>query len=259
MKTVIFAGGLGTRISEETVLKPKPMVEIGDLPILMHIMKIYLAYGHNEFIVCLGYKGEYIKEYFYNLYRHSSDMTIDLSNNHMELFNTRCEPLKVHLVDTGTKTQTAGRLKRIQHLLDEEDFFLTYGDGLADVDLNELLEYHQQQKKIVTLTAIRPEGRFGNLEMDQNNQVINFKEKNEHEFTWINGGFFVVSPQIFDYLHDDADRIMWEEQPLNDVTRDAQLAAYKHYGFWKCLDAMRDKIVLENLWNNGGAKWKIWE
>jgi glucose-1-phosphate cytidylyltransferase len=260
MKVVIFAGGLGTRLSEETEARPKPMVEIGGKPILWHIMKIYEHYGFDEFIICLGYKGVMIKEYFMNYYLHNSDVTIELSKNKIDVHYSNIESFKVTLIDTGLETKTAGRLKRVQKYIGNEDFMLTYGDGVANIDLKSLVDFHHSHNKLVTVTAVQPEAKFGGMELNESNTVINFKEKPKGDGKWINGGFFVLRPQVFDYLQDvNIDKIMWEENPLENLSKDGQLMAYKHYGFWKCMDALRDKIELEELWKTGRAKWKIWE
>lgn len=258
MKVVIFAGGIGSRISEESHLKPKPMIEIGGKPILWHIMKIYEKQGFNEFIICLGYKGYVIKEYFLNYFMHNADVTVDLQNNQVEVHKTAANSFKVTLVDTGLHTKTAGRLKRIKSYLNEETFMLTYGDGLADVNINALLEFHKKNEKICTITAVQPEGRFGALETDEKGNVLLFHEKPQGDGNWINGGFFVVNKEIFNYLNEDADNQMWEDEPLTNLTKNDQLAAYKHYGFWRCMDALRDKVILENLWETNQAKWKNW-
>jgi glucose-1-phosphate cytidylyltransferase len=257
MKVVIFAGGLGTRISEETELRPKPMVEIGGRPILWHIMKMYSSFGFNDFIVCLGYKGYIIKEYFMHYYMHNSDVTIELKNNKIDVHYSTAEAFRVTLVDTGLNTKTAGRLKRIQKYIGNEDFMLTYGDGVANVDLDALLKFHQSHKKIATVTAVQPEGRFGSMEINENGIVDYFKEKPRGDDKWINGGFFVLSPSVFDYLEGNMDEIMWEEAPMQKLAADHQLAAYQHQGFWKCMDAIRDKIELESLWQID-PKWKTW-
>lgn len=259
MKVVIFAGGMGTRISEESHLKPKPMIEIGEKPILWHIMKIYSHYGFNDFIICLGYKGYVIKEYFMNYFLHNADVTIDLAHNKMEVHNSKAENFKVTLVDTGLHTKTAGRLKRIMHHIGNEDFMLTYGDGVADVNLHELLKFHQQHNKIATVTAIQPLGRFGVMNINDDHTVDVFKEKVRGDEGWINGGFFVLKPEIIKYLDGDTDKQMWEEEPLRNLAANDQLMAYRHDSFWKCMDALRDKHELEDLWNSGQAKWKIWE
>ena len=257
MKVVIFAGGKGTRISEESHLKPKPMVEIGGKPILWHIMKIYSAFGHNEFIICLGYRGYAIKEYFMNYFLHNSDVTLDLKNNAVMVHNTRSEDFKVTLVETGLETMTAGRLKRVQEYIGKEDFMLTYGDGVAHIDINKLIAYHKSKNRIATMTAIQPGSRFGIMEMDANDDVVAFTEKPKEDGAWINGGFFVLKPEVFNYLNDDADDIMWERQPLEDLAKANQLTAYKHHGFWKCMDTLRDSIDLNTMWENN-PEWKVW-
>jgi glucose-1-phosphate cytidylyltransferase len=258
MKVVLFAGGLGTRISEETEARPKPMVEIGGKPILWHIMKIYEKYGHNEFIVCLGYKGYIIKEYFMNYYIHNSDLTIDLEKNEYNIHTSNAESFKVTLVDTGLNTKTAGRLKAIRKYINDEDFMLTYGDGLCDIDINELISFHKASGKIATVTAVQMDARFGGMDLAPGGDVVSFREKAKDESKWINAGFFVLKPAVFDYLTGDMENVMWEDEPLEKLTLDGQLAAYCHKGFWKCMDALRDKIELESLWQNKQAKWKIW-
>lgn len=257
MKVVIFAGGLGTRISEETEIRPKPMVEIGGKPIIWHIMKMYGSFGFDDFIVCLGYKGYVIKEYFMHYYMHNSDVTIELKNNKVDVHYSTAEAFKVTLVDTGLNTKTAGRLKRVQKYIGNEDFMLTYGDGVADVDLNSLLKFHKSHGKIATVTAVQPEGRFGSMDINDLGIVEQFKEKPKGDDKWINGGFFVLKPQVFNYLKVDADDIMWEDEPMQKLANDHQLAAFQHQGFWKCMDAMRDKIELETLWQTN-PKWKTW-
>jgi glucose-1-phosphate cytidylyltransferase len=259
MKVVIFAGGIGTRISEESHLRPKPMIEIGGKPILWHIMKIYEKYGHNEFVVCLGYKGYMIKEYFMNYFIHNSDVTFDLKNNQVEVHKSNTESFKITLVDTGYSTKTAGRLKRVQKHLENETFMLTYGDGVSDIDLNKLLEFHKSHGKVATVTAIQPAGRFGSLEIQEDFTVTKFIEKPKGDGFWINAGFFVLNPKVFDYIDEKSDDIMWEDEPLEKLASKGELGAYKHNGFWKCMDALRDKIELEELWETGNAKWKIWE
>ena len=257
MKVVIFAGGLGTRLAEETEIRPKPMVEIGGKPILWHIMKMYSHYGYNDFIICLGYKGFYIKEYFMDYYMHNSDMTIELHSNKVDIHYTQTESFSVTLVDTGAHTKTAGRLKRIQKYLGNEPFMLTYGDGVSNVNISELVQFHKQHGKIATVTAIQPEARFGGMEISEKGDVHIFKEKPLGDGSWINGGFFVLSPQVFNFLTEDADNVMWEDGPLATLSNNNQLMAYKHSGFWKCMDAMRDKIELEELWVSK-PKWKVW-
>ena len=258
MKVVIFAGGIGSRISEESHLKPKPMIEIGGKPILWHIMKIYEAFGHNEFIVCCGYKAHMIKEYFLNYFLYNSDITVEVQNNKLDIHYTNAESFKVTLVDTGLETKTAGRLRRVKKYLNGDPFFLTYGDGVCDIDLVELLTFHKSHGKLATVTAVRPPGRFGNITTDTVGTVMDFYEKPQGDGTWINGGFFVLEPGIFDYLPEDSDDIMWEEHPLIALTKAKQLMTYKHNSFWKCMDAMRDRIELEELWETNQAKWKIW-
>lgn len=258
MKVVILAGGLGTRLMEETEARPKPMVEIGGKPILWHIMKIYEQYGFNDFIICLGYKASFIKEYFYNYYLHNSDITIELANNKIDVHYSNTESFKVTLIDTGLNTNTAGRIKRIKEHLKNETFMLTYGDGVANININELLDFHKMHGKLATLTSIQVPGRFGNIQIAKNGQVEHFQEKPEGDGMWINGGFFVLEPQIFDYLEGDMDNVQWEKLPLLEIANDSQLAAYKHNGFWKCMDALRDRIELEEMWSSGKAEWKIW-
>jgi glucose-1-phosphate cytidylyltransferase len=258
MKVVIFAGGLGTRISEETDIRPKPMVEVGGKPILWHIMKIYSHYGFNDFIICLGYKGYIIKEYFMNYFLHNSDITVDLSSNKTEIHGTNAEPFKVTMVETGLQTKTAGRLQQVQKYIGNEDFMLTYGDGVCNVNLKDLLEFHKKQNKIATVTAIQMDARFGGLELGNNGEVISFREKAKDESKWINGGFFVLKPAVFKYLNDNMDNMMWEDEPLEQLANDQELVAFKHSGFWKCMDALRDKIELEELWKTNNAKWKMW-
>jgi glucose-1-phosphate cytidylyltransferase len=259
MKVVIFAGGLGTRISEETDIRPKPMVEIGGKPILWHIMKIYSHYGFNDFVICLGYKSYVIKEYFMHYFLHNSDLTIELGNNKVDVHFSNAESFKVTLVDTGIETKTAGRLKRIQKYIGNEDFLLTYGDGVADIDINALIAFHKSHGQIATVTAIQPEARFGGMELSENGQVTSFKEKPKGDGKWINAGFFVLKPEVFNFLKDDADQVMWEDAPLEELTKSNQLLAYKHNGFWKCMDALRDKLELEELWKTNTAKWKVWK
>lgn len=258
MKVVIFAGGLGTRIAEETDARPKPMVEIGGKPILWHIMKIYSHFGFDEFIICLGYKGYLIKEYFMHYYLHNSDITIELGSNKLDVHYTNTESFKVTLIDTGLSTKTAGRLQRVEKYVGNEDFMLTYGDGVANIDLHALLRFHRQHGKIATVTAVQPEARFGGMELDANGSVTIFREKPRGDGKWVNGGFFVLGPGVFDYLKEDMTDVMWEDAPMERLARDKQLMAYKHTGFWKPMDAMRDKLELEAMWQNKQAKWKIW-
>jgi glucose-1-phosphate cytidylyltransferase len=257
MKVVIFAGGRGTRISEESSVRPKPMIEIGGKPILWHIMKIYAAYGHTEFIICLGYKGWMIKEYFANYFLHNADMTVDLSNNSLEIHQNFAEPFKVSLIDTGLDTMTAGRLKRVLPYIGDEPFMLTYGDGVGDIDLKALVEFHKNSGRVCTMTAIQATSRFGVIKMEDDGVINSFEEKPEDSGTWINGGFFIIEPQISSYLKDDADLMMWERQPMDDLAKDGQIAAYKHHSFWKCMDTLRDKEDLEHLWHTE-PKWKNW-
>ena len=258
MKVVILAGGLGTRLMEETEARPKPMVEIGGKPILWHIMKIYEAHGFNDFVICLGYKAQLIKEYFLNYYLYNSDVTIELEKNKVEVHFSNAESFKVTLVDTGLNTNTAGRIKRIQKYVKDETFMLTYGDGVSDVNIKELVAFHKAHGRLATLTSIQTPGRFGNIEMDELGNVNYFVEKPQGDGMWINGGFFVLDPKIFDYLDGNMDEVQWEKKPLLEIANDNQLAAYKHYGFWKPMDALRDRIELEQLWTSGQAKWKIW-
>lgn len=257
MKVVIFAGGKGTRISEESHLKPKPMIEVGGKPILWHILKMYQSFGHNEFIICCGYKGYVIKEYFYHYFLHNSDLTIDLSNNNLEIHNSNSEPIKVTLVDTGLETMTAGRLKRIEQYVKGERFMLTYGDGVADIDMHKQLAFHEAKGVTCTMTIVQPGSRFGMIALDDNNIVREFAEKPKEDGTWINGGFFICEPETFDFLPNDADDIMWERHPLEALTKAGQLAAYRHHGFWKCMDTLRDNLDLNTMWEEN-PKWKTW-
>ncbi|WP_276783165.1 glucose-1-phosphate cytidylyltransferase [Thalassolituus oleivorans] len=256
MKAVILAGGLGTRLSEETSIKPKPMVEIGGKPILWHIMKIYSQYGVNEFIICCGYKGYVIKEYFANYFLHTSDVTFDMNNNKMIVHEQRAEPWVVTLVDTGEDTMTGGRLKRVaSYLKDEEAFCFTYGDGVADVDIAQLIAFHKAHGKEATLTSTYPPGRFGALDI-QNNQIRKFKEKPKGDGAMINGGFFVLSPKVIERIPNDL--TTWEQEPLMGLAEDSQLMAYQHQGFWQPMDTLRDKMYLEDLWQSDNAPWKKW-
>lgn len=257
MKVVLFAGGKGTRISEESHLRPKPMIEIGGKPILWHIMKSYASYGHNEFIICLGYKGYMIKEYFLNYFYHNADVTVDLSNNQVEVHRAKSESFKITLVETGLETMTAGRLKRVQSYIGNEDFMLTYGDGVSNIDIDALIRHHRENDKICTMSIIQPGSRFGVIDTDDRGHVERFREKPKEDGAWINGGFFVLKPEVFNYLHDDADDIMWERQPMEDLAGDGQLTTYKHHDFWKCMDTLRDKNDLEQMWNTA-PKWKSW-
>lgn len=257
MKVVILAGGLGTRISEESHLKPKPMIEIGDAPILWHIMKYYSHYGFDEFIICAGYKQYVIKEYFADYYLHRSDVTFDFSaENKMIIHNNEAEPWKVTIVDTGLETMTGGRLKRVKKYIGDDTFMMTYGDGVSDVDLQGLLEFHRKQGKLATVTAIQPGGRFGVLNIDGSNQVLNFSEKAKEDGGWINAGFMVLEPKVIDYI--DGDNTFFEREPLERLAHEGQLSAYKHNGFWKCMDTLRDKETLDYLLANKKAPWKVW-
>ena len=256
MKVVLLAGGFGTRLSEETEIKPKPMVEIGGKPILWHIMKLYAHYGFDEFIICLGYKGYIIKEYFANYFLHNSDMTFDLKNNSVTVHNNYGENWKVTLIDTGLNTMTGGRIKRIKEYVGNETFMLTYGDGLANVNIHELLEFHKKHGKSATLTSIQLGGRFGSIDMNQQGLVTAFVEKPRETGTWINGGFFVLEPEIFDYIKDDS--VSWEKEPLEKLAKEGRLMTYKHNDFWKPMDKLSDKLELEAMWNSGHAAWKIW-
>lgn len=258
MKVVLLAGGLGTRLMEETEARPKPMVEIGGKPILWHIMKIYEAYGYNDFVICLGYKAQIIKEYFLNYYLYNSDVTIELAKNTVDVHFSNSESFKVTLVDTGLHTNTAGRIKRIQKYVKDETFMLTYGDGVADININDLVSFHKSHGKLATLTSVQTPGRFGNIEMDAKGAVSHFIEKPQGDGMWINGGFFVLEPGVFDYLQGDVDDVQWEKKPLIEIANNGELGAYKHPGFWKPMDALRDRIELEELWATGSAKWKIW-
>ena len=256
MKVVILAGGFGTRLSEETHLKPKPMIEIGGKPIMWHIMKIYSAYGYNEFVVCLGYKGYYIKEYFNNYFLHQSNVTFDMMENKVKIHNTSAEPWKVTLVDTGLHTMTGGRVKRVKEYLDDKPFMLTYGDGVANVNIEELVTYHQSKNKLLTVTAVQPSGRFGALNMTPDNDVNSFVEKPKGDGSWINGGFFVCEPGVIDYIDDDS--TIFERSPLENLAKDGQMTAFKHYDFWQPMDTLRDKQNLEKKWASGSPEWKIW-
>lgn len=255
MKAVILAGGLGTRISEETTVKPKPMVEIGGKPILWHIMKIYSYHGINDFVICCGYKGYVIKEYFANYFLHMSDITFDMLHNKMEVHQNNAEPWRVTLVDTGEQTMTGGRLARVRDYVGDEDFCFTYGDGVSDVNISELVEYHKKSGLKATLTAVQPPGRFGALNLD-GRKITSFQEKPVGDGGWINGGFFVCSPKVFDYV--DGDDTVWERQPLESLAAEGVLSAYFHKGFWQPMDTLRDKIHLEDLWAADKAPWKVW-
>lgn len=255
MKAVILAGGLGTRLAEETSVRPKPMVEIGGRPVLWHIMKIFSAHGINDFVVCLGYKGYLIKEYFANYFLHMSDVTFDMVNNQTVIHQNNAEPWRVTLVDTGESTMTGGRLKRVRQYLGDEDFCFTYGDGVGDVNISELIEFHRSQKRLATLTGVQPPGRFGALNLN-GTRVVNFEEKPHGDGGWINGGFFILSPHVIDYIEHDA--TVWERDPMERLAREGQLSAYLHHGFWQPMDTLRDKQHLEELWQSGSAPWKVW-
>ena len=255
MKCVILAGGMGTRIAEESGARPKPMIEIGGRPILWHILKIYSAHGIHDFIICLGYKGYMIKEYFANYFLHMSDVTFDMAANRMEVHQKNAEPWRVTLVDTGEETMTGGRLKRVRSYLGSEDFCFTYGDGVSDVDITKLIAFHRQQRTLATLMATQPPGRFGSLDVS-GNLITAFQEKPQGDGSWINGGFFVLSSKVIDYIEDDT--TIWERQPMERLAREKQLSAYAHSGFWQPMDTLRDKNQLEALWQSGKAPWKVW-
>ncbi|MHC1706499.1 MAG: glucose-1-phosphate cytidylyltransferase [Bacteroidales bacterium] len=259
MKVAILAGGFGTRLSEETVMIPKPMIQIGDKPILWHIMKLYSQYGHNEFVILSGYRSYVIKEYFFNYFLHQSDVTIDIQNNSLEVLNTQSEPWKVTILDTGLNTMTGGRIKRAEPFLRDEPFFLTYGDGVSNINIDELYDFHKKHGKSLTMTAVQPEGRFGAMDIDTaNDRVKTFIEKPKGDGAWINGGFFVCEPSVFSYIN-EGDPTVWERAPLENIAKDGGLFAYKHYGFWKPMDTLRDKMQLEEMWTKNQALWKIWE
>ena len=256
MKVVILAGGLGTRISEETALKPKPMIEIGGRPLLWHIMKHYSANGFNEFIICLGYKGYVVKEYFFNYHLHVSDVTFDLAKQSMNVHRSGAEPWTVTLVDTGEQTMTGGRIKRVAPYIGDETFLCTYGDGVSDVDINATVRHHREGGRYVTMTAVQPPGRFGALDLE-GDLVEDFREKPAGDKSWVNGGFFVLEPQVFDYISGDA--CIWEVEPLEQLAAQRQLDAYRHTGFWQPVDTLRERTHLESLWSSGNAPWKTWE
>ena len=256
MKVVILAGGFGTRLSEETDIKPKPMVEIGGKPILWHIMKSYSEHGFNEFVILLGYKGYVIKEFFSNYFLHQSDVTIDLANNSMEVHQNESEPWKVTLLETGLNTLTGGRIKRAKEYIGDDDFLLTYGDGLSDVDIAKTVEFHKNHGKYITMTAVQPAGRYGALDIKDDNSILSFKEKPKGDGAWINGGFFVCKPEVLNYI--DGDSTTFEQEPLINLATDGELMSFKHGGFWECMDTLRDKTNLCKLWDEGKAPWKNW-
>lgn len=258
MKALILAGGFGTRLSEETDLRPKPMVEIGGKPILWHIMKIYSTYGINDFVILLGYKGYYIKEYFANYFLHQSDIIIDLKENKMEVLNNSSEPWRVTLLDTGLHTMTGGRIKKAQNIVGNEPFLLTYGDGVADIDIDLLLKTHKGHGKAMTMTSAQPDGRFGALSISDDNQVLEFQEKPKGDGSWINAGYFVCEPEVFDYIA-EGDDVVFEQDPLKNLAKDGKIFTYKHRGFWMPMDTLRDKNRLNEMWGNNKAKWKMWD
>jgi len=257
MKVLLLAGGFGTRLSEETVTKPKPMVEIGGKPILWHIMKIYSYYGFNEFVILLGYKGYSIKEYFANYFLHKSDITIDIKTGKMEVLNNSCEPWNITLLNTGYETMTGGRIKQAQKFIGNGSFMLTYGDGVGDIDIKKLIEFHKSHGKAMTMTSAQPEGKFGALNIDENNRVINFLEKPKGDGGWINAGFFVCKPKVFEYIT-EGDSTVFEQSPLQNMAEDGEILTYKHKGFWKPMDTLRDKRQLQKMWESGNAPWKVW-
>lgn len=257
MKVVILAGGYGTRILEESMTRPKPMIEIGDFPILHHIMKIYSYYGHNEFIICCGYKAEVIKEYFSNYFLNMADVTFDFTQGGtIEIHQATPEPWKVTVVNTGLDTQTGGRIKRIQKYVGKEQFLLTYGDGVANVNIDKLIEFHNKNHALLTLTAVQPQGRFGGLDITEENKISRFKEKPKGDVGWVNGGFFVCEPEVFDYI--EGDKTVWEKEPLERIAQDGRFFAFKHDGFWSPMDTLREKNYLQDLWKSGEAPWKVW-
>lgn len=257
MKVVLLAGGFGTRLSEETNVRPKPMVEIGGKPILWHIMKIYSSYGFNEFVVLLGYKGYYIKEYFTNYFLHQSDVTIDLKDNSMEVHNNHSEPWKVTLLDTGLHTMTGARIKKAQEFIGEETFMMTYGDGVSNININELFKFHKNHGQAVTMTSVQPDGRFGALNINNDNRIKEFREKPKGDGNWINAGYFICNSEVFDYIDSDEGEV-FEDAPLQRLAREMKLYTYKHTGFWKPMDSLKDKNDLNKLWNDGEAPWKVW-
>ncbi len=257
MKVVLLAGGLGTRLSEETVIKPKPMVEIGGMPVLWHIMKIYSSYGYNDFVICLGYKGYVIKEYFANYFLHKSDVTIDLQDNSIKVHGSKAEPWKITLVDTGNESMTGGRIKRIQPYVNNETFMLTYGDGVGNINIKNLVDYHKSHGKYCTVTSVQPSGRFGVLDIDHQNEVHSFFEKPKGDGSWINGGYFVCEPEVFNFIQ-DGDATIWEKEPMEHIAKSGQMIAFKHEGFWRPMDTLKDKHDLNEMWDKDEALWKIW-
>ncbi len=257
MKVVLLAGGLGTRLSEETILKPKPMVEIGGMPILWHIMKIYSTHGFNDFIVCLGYKGYLVKEYFANYFLHKSDVTIDLKKNAIEVHESEAEPWKITLVDTGDNSMTGGRIKRIQKYVNDETFMLTYGDGVGNINIKSLVDFHKDHGKLFTVTSVQPSGRFGALDLSDKNEVRSFLEKPKGDGSWINGGYMVCEPGVFDYIK-DGDATVWEQEPMQNIALAGEMNAYKHHGFWRPMDTLKDKHDLNEMWQTGVSPWKVW-
>ena len=257
MRVLILAGGMGTRLSEETDVRPKPMVEIGGRPILWHIMKLYSRHGHNDFVVLLGYKGYYIKEYFANYFLHQSDVAIDLATNKLEILSTASEPWRITLLDTGAGTMTGGRIKRAQRVVGSEPFLLTYGDGVSDVDISAAVDFHRAHGRAITMTSVQPDGRFGVFEADDAGRVSKFLEKPKGEGSWINGGYFVCEPRVLDYI-EQGDGTIFEQEPLSRLARDGELVAYRHQGFWKCMDTLRDKQELEQMWQSGTPPWRTW-
>lgn len=257
MKVVLLAGGLGTRLSEETVLKPKPMVEIGGMPILWHIMKIYSSHGFNDFVVCLGYKGYMVKEYFANYFLHKSDVTIDLKSNAIEIHESEAEPWKITMVDTGDNSMTGGRIKRIEKYVENEPFMLTYGDGVGDINVKALVNFHKDHGKLFTVTSVQPSGRFGALDLSDKNEVRSFMEKPKGDGSWINGGYMVCEPGVFDYIQ-GGDAAVWEQEPMQNIASSGQMIAFKHHGFWRPMDTLKDKHDLNDMWDAGTASWKVW-
>ncbi len=258
MKALILAGGFGTRLSEETDLRPKPMVEIGGKPILWHIMKIYSSYGIDDFVILLGYKGYYIKEYFANYFLHQNDFTIDLQDNKMEILNNSSEPWKVTLLDTGLNSMTGARIKRAKKIVGDEPFLLTYGDGVGNIDVKALIEFHKSHGKALTMTSAQPDGRFGALEIDKESRVVSFQEKPKGDGSWINAGYFVCEPKVFDYIA-EGDDVVFEQEPLKNLAQDGEIYTYRHNGFWMPMDTLRDKNILNKMWNENRALWKVWE